>query len=185
MTLEAAREIGSALGAGSPSEAPPEAADAVARFRAASVVEEARLAAPALVPLDPEELRTVLVLTAELAFDGEAVAGDAQLVNGLARALGRRARKRLRRALEPYTPAAVAALDARAWRAELRALAGAIALEREPIDLRSALVAWVQGADGEGAAPPPPEADLRAALQGVPEALALLRRVIAAWSELL
>jgi len=185
MAQEAAREIGSALGAGTPSEAPPEAADAIAGFRAASVAEEARLAAPALVPLDPDELHTVLVLTAELAFDGEAVSGDAQLVNGLARALGRRARKRLRRTLEPYGPADVAALDARAWRAELRALAGAIALEREPIELRSALVAWLQGRDGEGAAEPPPEADLRAALQGVPEALALLRRVIAAWGELL
>jgi hypothetical protein len=137
------------------------------------------------VPLDADELRAVLVLAAELAFDGEAVSGDAQLVNGLARALGRRARKRARRALEPYTPADVASLDARVWRAELRALAGAIALEREPIDLRSALVAWLKSGERAGSVEPPPEADLRPALQAVPEALALLRRVIAAWSELL
>ena len=185
MAQEAAGEIASALGAGTPSEAPPEAADASARFRAAAVAEEARLAAPALVPLDPQELHTLLVLAAELAFDGEAVSGDARLVNGLARALGRRARKRLRRALEPFGPSDVAGLDARAWRAELRALAGAIALEREPIELRAALVAWVRAQDGDAAAEIAPEADLRPALQGVPEALALLRRVISAWSELL
>ena len=183
MAQETAKEIGAALGAGPPSEAPPEAASPSARFRAAAFAEEARLAAPALVPLDAEELRAVLVLVASLAFEVEAVNGDARLVNDLSRALGRRARKRVRRALEPYGPADVAALDVRSWRAELRALAGAIVLEREPIELRAALVAWLPL--GEGEAAPHAEADLRPALQAVPEALALLRRVVAAWSELL
>jgi hypothetical protein len=181
---EAAKEIGAALGVGAPFEAPPEADDPAARFRAAVIAEEARLAAPALVPLSTDELASVLNLLAQLAFEAPAVSGDGKLVNDLARQLGRRARKRVRRALEPFGPEEVARLDAAAWRAELRGLAGAVVLERDQVELRTALGVWLRASDGEPG-PPPPEADLSAALRGVPEALALLRRVVAAWTELL
>jgi hypothetical protein len=105
-------------------------------------------------------------------------------VNDLARQLGRRARKRVRRALEPFGPDEVARLDVAAWRAELRGLAGAVVLERDQVELRTALGVWLRASDGEPG-PLPPEADLSAALRGVPEALALLRRVVGAWTELL
>jgi tetratricopeptide (TPR) repeat protein len=181
---EAAREIGAALGVGAPSEAPPEADAPAARFRAAVTSEEARLAAPALVPLPLGELASVLTLVAQLAFEASSVSGDGKLVNDLSRQLGRRARKRVRRALEPFGPDDVAALDVAAWRAELRGLAAAVVLERDEVELRTALTVWLRASDGESA-PPPPEADLAPALRAVPEALALLRRVVAAWTQLL
>jgi tetratricopeptide (TPR) repeat protein len=183
-TQEAAREIGAALGVGAPSEAPPQADDAASRFRAAVVSEEARLAAPALVPLAPAELSAVLTLLAQLAFEVEAVSGDGNLVNDLARQLGRRAKRRVRRALEPFGPDDVAGLDVGDWRAELRALAAAVVLERDQVELRTALGAWLRGADGETEALPE-EADLGPALRELPEARALLRRVVAAWTGLL
>jgi tetratricopeptide (TPR) repeat protein len=182
---EAAREIGSALGVGAPSEAPPEASDPASRFRAAAIAEEARLSAPALVPLALEELASVLTLLAELAIEAPAVSGDGKLVNDLSRELGRRARKRVRRALEPFAASDVARLDVAAWRAELRALAAAVVLERDQVELRTALAALLRGADGEVGSEIPDEADLAPALRAVPEALALLRRVVAAWVELL
>ena len=57
-------------------------------------------------------------------------------------------------------------------------------LERDQVELRTALAVWLRASDGEPA-PPPPEADLSAPLRAVPEALALLRRVVAAWTRLL
>ena len=148
------------------------------------IAEEARLAAPALVPLATGELAAVLTLVAQLAFEAPSVSGDGKLVNDLAQQLGRRARKRVRRALEPFGPDDVARLDAAAWRAELRGLAGAVVLERDQVELRTALAVWLRASDGE-TAPPPPEADLSSALRAVPEALALLRRVVSAWALLL
>jgi hypothetical protein len=183
---EVPREIGGALGVGAPGEAPPEAQDPASRFRAAVIAEEGRLAAPPLVPLATRELATVLTLVAQLAFEVEVVQADGKLVNDLARQLGRRARKRVRRALEPFGPDDVAGLDVAAWRAELRALAGAVVLERDQVELRAALAAWLPGAaEHEPGATPEPEADLGAGLRAQPEALALLRRVVAAWVDLL
>jgi len=182
---EAAKEIGSALGVGAPGEAPPEASDPASRFRAAVIAEESRLGAAALVPLSNAELTSVLTLLAQLAFEAPSVSGDGKLVNDLSRELGRRAKKRVRRALEPFAPSDVAGLDVAAWRAELRALAAAVVLERDQIELRAALTAWLRAADGETNAAIPEEADLAPALRAAPEALALLRRVVAAWVELL
>jgi golgin subfamily B member 1 len=184
MAQEAAKEIGTALGVGMPSEMPPAAADPAARFRAAVIAEEGRLSAPALVPLAPHELGALLSLVAALTFDAPAVSGDGNLVNDLARQLGRRAKKRVRRALEPYGPDDVARLDVAAWRAELRALAGAVVLERDQLELRTALAAWLRAHDGEPDAATTEDTDLAPALRAVPEALALLRRVVAAWVQL-
>jgi tetratricopeptide (TPR) repeat protein len=184
MAQEAAKEIGTALGVGMPSDATPAASDPAARFRAAVIAEEGRLCASALVPLAPHELGSLLSLVAALTFDAPAVSGDGNLVNDLSRQLGRRAKKRVRRALEPYGPDDVARLDVAAWRAELRALAGAIVLEREQIELRTALAAWLRAHDGEPDAAITEDADLAPALRAVPEAQALLRRVVAAWVQL-
>jgi hypothetical protein len=185
VAADAAREIGAALGVGAPAEAPPEAAGPASRFRAAVIAEEARLAAPPLVPLATRDLATVLTLVAQLGFEVEAVQADGRLVNELSRHLGRRARKRVRRVLEPFGAEDVAALDFVAWRADLRALAGAVVLERDQVELRTALTAWLPGAESEPGAEPAPEADLAPALRAQPEALALLRRVVAAWVDLL
>jgi hypothetical protein len=57
-------------------------------------------------------------------------------------------------------------------------------LEREQIELRTALAAWLRAHDGEPDAATSEEADLAPALRAVPEALALLRRVVAAWVQL-
>lgn len=184
MAQEAAQEIANALGVGASLEAPPEANDPAARFRAAVTAEEAKLTAPGLAPLATNELGSLLSLVAALAFDAPAVSGDGNLVNDLSHQLGRRAKKRVRRALEPFGPDDVARLDVTAWRAELRALAGAVVLERDQVELRTALAAWLRVHDGEPDATITDEADLAPALRAVPEALALLRRVVAAWMAL-
>jgi hypothetical protein len=101
-------------------------------------------------------------------------------VNALARELGRRARRRAQRELDGLDPSEIAEIDFEAWRRELRTLAHTEALDALGGDLRSALVALLEGVGG--AAPEPgPEAELTAAVAGSPAAAALLRRVVLAW----
>jgi tetratricopeptide (TPR) repeat protein len=152
--------------------------DPLARFRAAAVEAEGELAAPALVPLDAEAAGRAVVLTAELALEAESVEGDGDLVNALARGLGRRARRRVRRALAEVPRETLAGIDWTAWRAALRGAAGAAALERTDVTLRDALRAWLPE---ETATTAPPEADLRAAVAASPEARALLATLVADW----
>lgn len=184
LAQEAAREIGDALGTGTPADTPSAPGDPVARFRAELVSEEGRLSAPALVPRPDTEVGVVLRLVAQLVCDAEEVEGDGDLVNDLSRQLGRRARRRVRKALGETSAEDLATLDVGAWRAELRALAAAQVLEREGLDLRSA---WISRLDLS-------EADIRALTDGsditelvleCAETRALLRRIVDAWIPLL
>jgi hypothetical protein len=101
-------------------------------------------------------------------------------VNALTAALGRRARRGLRRLLEGVPPGALAALDVAAWRSELRALAAAVALGESGAELRTALVV-LAAETNEGAALLPAGADLSPQVAASPEARSLLRRAIRAW----
>jgi tetratricopeptide (TPR) repeat protein len=182
LAQEAAEEIGQALGVGTAAPGDPRGlTDAVARFRAESTAAEAALTAPALVPLSTEELAGTVTLVAQLTAEVEAVSGDGRVVNALAEALGRRARKRLRRVLGETSAQAIAAIDFAAWRAELRGLAGFSAVASGSTDLRTAFLAWVAADDPEGARLLTAEGDICPRVAVIPEAKALLARLIEAW----
>jgi hypothetical protein len=88
----------------------------------------------------------------------------------------------VRKALGDSSPEEVAEIDFAGWRAELRGLACATALDAIEGDLRAALVALV--CDG-GSALPPAGADITALVVDADEARELLRRVVLAWADAL
>jgi hypothetical protein len=181
LAQEAAEELGIALGVGRAAPADPRGLmDPVARFRAEVTAAEAALTAPALVPLSTAELGEHLTLIAELTAEAEGVSGDGRVVNALVDALGRRARKRLKRVLGETPAEAIAAIDFAAWRAELRGLASASALAGAGADLRTAFVAWVAD-DPEGARSLAADGNLSERVAASPEARALLRQLVEAW----
>jgi tetratricopeptide (TPR) repeat protein len=182
LAQEAAEEIGQALGVGTAAPGDPRGlADPVARFRAEITAAEAALTAPALVPLSVEALGETITLVAQLTAEVDAVSGDGRIVNALAQALGRRARKRLKRVLGETPAGEIAAIDFAAWRAELRGLASFAALASGTADLRTAFLAWVAADDPEGARLLSAEGDICPRVAVIPEARALLARLIEAW----
>jgi tetratricopeptide (TPR) repeat protein len=182
LAQEAAEEIGQALGVGTSAPGDPRGlADPVARFRAEVTAAEAALSAPALLPLSLEELGETITLVAQLTAEVDAVSGDGRIVNALAQALGRRARKRLKRVLGETPAHEIAAIDFAAWRAELRGLASFAALASGGAELRTAFLAWVAADDPEGARLLTAEGDVCPRVAVIPEARALLARLIDAW----
>jgi tetratricopeptide (TPR) repeat protein len=173
----AADEIGLALEASRPSFE-GDGQDPEARFRTRTLAAEAELSAAGLMPLPDDQVRNILCLVAGLVADAEAVSGDGHHVNALAEALGRRARRRLRKALGGATPEAIGAMDVAGWRAELRGLAAARALHETQTELRTALLGLLGNDLGRR---PAPEEDVSALVEGCPEASALLRRVVRGW----
>jgi tetratricopeptide (TPR) repeat protein len=161
--------------------APPEIRtrvdDPVARFRTRTLACAAELSAAALLPLPTEELRTVLTVVVGLSAETDSVQANGHLVNALAGALGRRARKRVRRALETTTPEEIASLDFDQWRAELQALAATVVLRRKGGQLRTALLALLDDAGSS----PPEGADLSPLIQASPAAGTLYCRLVRAW----
>jgi tetratricopeptide (TPR) repeat protein len=183
--MEAAPEIAEALGVGAPTEQTADAADPVARFRARITTAEGRLAAPALVPLQTDELGEALLLVAQLATEVEELNGDGNLINALSQSMTRRARKRVRKALGDFNAAEVAEIDWDRWRAELRALASATALDDGDAELRTAFLAWLVVDDPDGARAIQPESDIRDRVAAQPEARALLSQVVRTWLDAL
>ncbi len=179
LAVSAGEEIGRALGAPAESAAVGDPGDPLAAYRTAALAAEGELAAPGLVPLEDGEVAEVLRIVAELACDAEQVHGDGHRVNRLSSELGRRARRRLRRELGSVAAREIAEIDFAAWRCELRTLAHFQALAQSASDLRTALLALLEG--DAGCERPGPNADLAAALEGAPVALALLRRVVLSW----
>ncbi len=182
MVREVAQEIGQGLGGPAPAGEPPQGAGGVTRFRHAALAAEGALGAPALVPLTAEEMGTVVRLVANLAQEREQLSGDGRLVNALSDAIGRWARRRLRKALGTCAPEEIAEIDFGAWRSELRSLAHAEALDACGGELRTALCALLQDA-GRLTGTPPDDTDLTALVDAAPEARELLRRVTVAWSD--
>ena len=182
LVREVAQEIGQALGSPAPASGMPGTDPATASFRQAALEAEAALAAPALVPLPADEAGAVVALVARLAHEREQLSGDGRLINAISDALGRWARRRVRKAMGSSSPEEIAEIDFSAWRGELRALAHAAALDACGGNLRAALCALLQDA-GQLASPPTDEVDLTALVEGTPEARELLRRVAVAWSQ--
>jgi hypothetical protein len=172
----ASREIAQALETASP-EIRTRVDDPVARFRTRTLASAAELSAAALLPLPTEELQTVLGVIAGLCTETDSVQGNGHLVNALASALGRRARKRVRRLLEDHTAEQIAGIDFDRWRAELQALAAMVVLRRKGGQLRTALLALLDDARSK----PPEGADLSALVEASPGAGALYCRLVRAW----
>ena len=152
-----------------------------AAFHAAALAAEANLAAPALLPLPTPELGETLTLVATIALESEALHASGRTLNALSSSLGRRTRRRLRRILEDVSIQAIEAIDFAAWRAELRAVAAAQALDATGGDLRAALVALIRDAEEPADDAFREHADLTPLVTGSPEARALLTRVVRAW----
>jgi tetratricopeptide (TPR) repeat protein len=179
---EAAAELGEALHGAQAGGVSVASGEGSARFRAAVTATEGELSAPALVPLSTTELARALTLLAELAAEVETVSSaDGGLVNALSQAIGWRARKRIKRALEGHAPDEIASLDFATWRRSLRALASAVVIDRGDCALRDAFLAWIQSDDPESGRTLPPEVDLRARIAAQPEARELLGLVVRAW----
>jgi tetratricopeptide (TPR) repeat protein len=172
----ASREIAQALETASP-EIRTRVDDPVARFRTRTLASAAELSAAALLPLPTEELQTVLGVIAGLCTETDSVQGNGHLVNALASALGRRARKRVRRLLEDHTAEQIAGIDFDRWRAELQGLAAMVVLRRKGGQLRTALLALLDDARSK----PPEGADLSALVEASPGAGALYCRLVRAW----
>jgi len=180
LAQQAAHEIAEALDS-SPALAAGGGAGAVAAFRSAALAAQGRLTAPALLPLTAAQQGEVLTLVASLVLAPDLVHGGGQLVNGLASAIGRRARRRLRRVLEGTPLAAIAALDFEQWLAELRALAAASVLDETGGDLRTALLALLADDARHAGGSPDDGVDLSPLVAAHPEARALLARAVAGW----
>ncbi len=106
------------------------------------------------VPL--EALTQAVRQLGALAWDTKADGVDTLVAQQLEGAIGRWARRKLRKGLEGTTPLDLENLDWDAWRASLRGVAASIALDRQNGDLRSALLALSadpRDADAEGLAP--------------------------------
>ena len=177
---ESSHEIASALDASDPNtDGAPE--DLVADFHGKALAAEARLTAPALLPLTTRELRELMLVIAALSLDPERVSGDGSLVNTISSAVNRRLRRRLRIHLKGESMDSLGRVDFDAWRNEIRAMAGAIAVDETGIDLRTALTALIRdSSDGSGEefAPPAYSTDWTAAR---PATTALLRQAIRSW----
>jgi len=177
---ESAGELAAALD--TPDPGPGEApADRVAAFHAEALNAEGRLTAPALLPLSTRELGDLLVLIASLALDLDRARGDGHVVNAVSSAIKRRQRRRLQRHVEGVSIDEIDRIDFAQWRAEVRALAAAIALDETGLDLRAALIALARDASEHRSEEISEGADLTAWVTEKPAANALLRQATRSW----
>ncbi|MGI9592236.1 MAG: hypothetical protein ACR2P8_12765, partial [Myxococcota bacterium] len=175
------REIGGALGVSPATPGNGGAANPVTTFRAAALEAEAGLAARALLPLSDDEVGEVLSCAATLALEPDGVDASGATLNALAGALGRRARRRIKKLLGEVSVADVQAVDFGAWRSELRALAAGQAVDDAGCSLRAAFVALA--CTGHDLSPTEVEADadITSLVAESPAAQELLRRTIRGW----
>jgi tetratricopeptide (TPR) repeat protein len=176
----ASREIATALETPGEPEAPTSDAPEAA-FRAAVLIAEGRLTAPALLPLPTREVAEILLLLATLLLDPEQIRGDGRRINALSGAINRRRRRKLTHILEGTSLEALRALDFSAWRSEVRALAAWQTLGGSVSDLRTALVALARERADVPDADLRAGADLTALVRGDATSRALLRRVARDW----
>jgi len=177
---ESASELATALDASDPRGGyTPN--DPVAAFHAAALVAEGQLTAPAVLPLSTPELADLIVLIAGLALELDGASGDGRIVNAVSSAIKRRLRRRLRRHLKDASIAAIREVDFEAWRAEVRALAAATAVDETGLDLRTALIALARDASQNRRDEISDRADLTGWIPERPAANALLRQAIRSW----
>ena len=98
-------------------------------------------------------------------------------------ALGRRARRRLRRILEERSFEEIRELDFSAWRRDVRVLAAARAVDSTGCDLRTALLALIAESSDRSADEIQETADLTPLIENCPEARSLVLRAVRAWLE--
>lgn len=139
------------------------------------------LTAPGLLPLETEELGELLVFLAALGLEHDEARGSGSTLNAVSAAIGRRARRRLRKALDGSTMEDLRNVDFTAWRRELRVLAAARAVDETGCDLRTALVVLLCEGSERSASEIAETADLTALVAESAEASSFVRRVVRAW----
>ncbi|MEE2679400.1 MAG: tetratricopeptide repeat protein [Myxococcota bacterium] len=175
------REIGRALRAPTKLPTPEDDGERVTRFRSTALAIEGELTAPGLLPLPASDLRSLVCCVATLALSPASARAPAATLNALAGAIGRRAKRRLRRTLADTDLTAIFAYDFDRWQRELRALAAARAVDRLGGDLQTALEAILadstqgEAVHGDGAR------DFNARVAACPEACALVGRAVRSW----
>lgn len=178
---QVAVEIGRALRAPTALSEPEDGAERVARFRSTALAIQAELTAPGLLPLPTLDVRDLVCCLATLALSPESVRAPGATLNALAGAIGRRAKRRLRRALAGTDLASIAAYDFDRWREKLRALAAARAVDRLGGDLQAALEAILADPGAGETVPAGETGDFSARVAKCPEAHDLLARAVGAW----
>jgi tetratricopeptide (TPR) repeat protein len=167
---------------------PPEDGTTADAFGRSLRESERELCAPRLDTLSDDELSDLLAMLAGLALGDEP--GDMprpetefgrNLEEALERAVGRWTRRKMRRTLDGTSLGQIRAIDPSSWRAAVRGLAAAVAVDANQGDLRNALVHLCR--DSEDASPIADSDDLSARIAGSGDAAELLRRVAANWSQ--
>jgi tetratricopeptide (TPR) repeat protein len=157
-------------------------------FTAAVTRIEHSLCPPALSRLRNEEVSDLLCTIADVAVgedsgrpprvDEEVDEEQSELATAIHYALGRRTRRKLRRTLDGTTPELMRTIDLDAWRAAIRGMAAARALEDSPQTLRRALL---ELSIEPGETSTTETDDLSARMAGSEAACDLLRQLEAAW----
>lgn len=180
--LEARDAIDTALAQSSERAAVTDAS-ALAQGAAGTAIGAAlhELAPDSLHASDDAPLRATFAALAALALDPADPLADGDAAWALDRALGRRALRRVRKQLDGTPLSAFAAIDPAELRADLLALAGALAVQRSGGDLRGVLVALIRRERPD--AQPADDADLCALVEACDSASRLLARVANAYCE--
>ena len=158
-------------------------------FAAAVTRIEHSLCPPALSRLSNDQVSELLCTIADVAVGEETGRPpgvhdeldeeQSELATAIEYALGRRTRRKLRRTLDGTSPELMRTIDLDAWRAAIRGMAAARALEDSPQTLRSALLA-LSTEPGETSTTTETD-DLSARIAGSEAACDLLRQLEAAW----
>ena len=181
ITNLASQEIGQALARVERRSADNGASEAVRAFWELLGEAQSELCAPGLCDLSSEELSSTVYTVTALAADPGGNCNDGPYLYALDQALGRWARRKIRKSLGNHSVRQIQGIDYDAWRDELRVLAAAIAVDRCEGDLRTALVTLAT----DGGRREPRElsetANLTAVVAGAPLARRLLRRAVQVW----
>ncbi|MEE8580515.1 MAG: tetratricopeptide repeat protein [Myxococcota bacterium] len=183
IALETSRELGEALGR--PEDATSVDAGSASDFLDALRRAEGRLSADSLLSLSTEDLGNALHTLAALALRPDGARWEAPEAAALERTVGRWTRRKVRRALEGADLDAIETIDFEAWRAEIRVLAAASALDETGGDLRDALICLTAKDHGSEEPEYAEAADLTPLVANSPTAMGLLGRVVATWCALL
>jgi tetratricopeptide (TPR) repeat protein len=138
---------------------------------------QATLSAPGLADLDVDALSSLVFTVTALSVDPGGNCPDSPHLHALDAALGRWARRKVRRTLGDIDVRDIQSIDYAAWRDALRVMAACAAIDASEIDLRAALLALMPAAGRDAAE----TADLSARIDREPAARALLGRVVDAW----
>jgi len=186
----AAQDLALALAPSQPQLPSDQGDEAQRAFWALLREAEVELTAPFLPSLPVDELARTLRSLATIALDPGGHPGEGEVATALDRSLGRWTRRKMRRNLGSTSADDIAGIDFELWRAELQAMAAALALDRCNGDLRTALTALAHAPASSDEDEPPDSyegisetGDITSLVAGSPVARQLLERVVLTWCD--